>query len=344
MLASPFLSIRTGHGLTSVCYFGARLLTSSNNGELCSWDLESGNLLSSSRPRPDLVSVLPLLPHGSPPCGIVALQHKEVVSLFDLTRSGVVQEFPIDHSTFARVRCCYSGTPLLLCPSGLNTIVCHDLRAPRGIRGLDSNTKADHGSQESRPSQHVVEVRAPAVDGEDVGSLQNFEPLTSVSDRCVAATYESGLVAVFDLRNPALPVSTLKLKDIEALPSLAAWRSVLLVGDTGGNVSMLNLSPSDSLTLLRRRNISDEDTQLRGVGCLRVRADGAVTVACCWDYGVSVLETRTLEAKAVLSEHHDTITDAAFDLVTGDFATCGMDGNAHIWKLFSDSYAGVHAS
>ncbi|CDR97468.1 hypothetical protein BBBOND_0313700 [Babesia bigemina] len=349
MLVSPYLTIRTGHGLTSVCYFGSRLVTGSRNGGLCSWDLESGNRLSSSRPRADLVSVLPLVPHGivlssscSPHCGIVALQHKDVVSLFDLKRSGVVHEFAMCHSTFARIRCCYSGMPLLLCPSGLNSIVCHDLRAPYEIKGSYNATYSNHGPQKSISSQHVIEVRAPAV-GEDVGSLQNFEPLPSVSDHHVAATYESGLVAVLDLRNPAIPVSTLKLKGVEALPSLAAWRDVLLVGDTDGNVSLLHASLSDGLMLLRSKNLYEYDTLLRGVGCLRTRADGAISLACCWDYGIRVLDTHTLEVSAALNAHHDTILDAAFDVVTGDFATCGLDGNAHIWKLFRSSYEGVDA-
>ncbi|GIX60592.1 guanine nucleotide-binding protein subunit beta-like protein 1 [Babesia caballi] len=329
MFFSPCLTIRSDHGLTSVRFLGPRLLTTSSHGDFCSWSLESANLLSSSHPKPDLVSALPLLPPGSSSCGIVALQHKGGVCLFDLARGEVFHEYRVDYSGFSRIRFCRPDSPLLLCPSGLGSIVCHDLRLP-------DPAKANNTS--SSPS---IEVPPPTGHGTDVGTLQNFEPIPSISAHHVASTYESGLVAVSDLRRPNSPVAALTLPNVEGLPSLDAWRSVLLVGDTSGHVSMLHVSPSSELTLLRQHNVNPDSGSSSGVGCLKVRPDGALTLACCWDYALRALETRTLQVKATLKEHYDSVTDAAFDGPTGRFATCGLDGNAHVWNLFNDNYSPV---
>ncbi|ORM40177.1 uncharacterized protein BXIN_1481 [Babesia sp. Xinjiang] len=237
-------------------------------------------------------------------CDIVVLQHKCGFCLFDMSRRELFGDVTIDYSNFSRIGLC--------------------LEAQR-----DRITVSASAS---------IELSAPS---DDVGTLQNIEPLPFISDHHFASTYECGLVSVFDLRKTRAPVLSYRLKDVEATPSLAAWRSVLLVGDTCGNVYMLHVSASDGIILLKRANIYSDVAKQSGIGCLEVRSDGAITVAGCWDYSLRVLETRSLEVKAVLCEHNDSIMDISFDISTGDFATCAVDGNGHVWKLFSSNYKRV---
>ncbi|GFE53578.1 guanine nucleotide-binding subunit beta 1 [Babesia ovis] len=187
-------------------------------------------------------------------------------------------------------------------------------------------------------SSPSIEIPAPGEKGADVGSLQNIEPLPFLSNYHIVATYECGLVSIFDIRSHREPLMKRKLDDSETLLSLDVWRSVLLVGDAGGNISMFHVSDPTGIIPLERINICKGVDSPCGIGCLGVREDGAITVACCWDYSVRVLETRSLEVKAILGDHNDTIMDVSFDRLTGDFATCSLDGNGYMWNLFSSSY------
>ncbi|KAK1933310.1 hypothetical protein X943_003099 [Babesia divergens] len=343
MFPSPLLTLRSTCGLTSVSHHGSHLLTTSSNGELCQWDRRSGNRVSSWRPTEELVCALPLQSHGASSYTSVALQHKNGICIFDLSRSAVSCGLDVVSSNFARIRTLPLESDVLLCPSGMNGIACYDIRVPSAANGwfrtFRCNTvfpDSDSNYNALSPSKYTAGLY---LDCNDLGSLQNFEAFPTLGPFHVVATYECGRVSIFDLRRGDVPVlSCDACTNVEALPSLSVWKSVLLVGDTKGEVSMFHVSDATGIRMLHRTTLCDNGSNPCVVGCLKVRDDGAIAVAGCWDNNIRILETRTLSVKAVLSEHRDSITDVHFGASTGEFVTSGLDGNAHVWNLFHSGY------
>ncbi|KAK1445197.1 hypothetical protein BgAZ_111030 [Babesia gibsoni] len=329
MLDYPLITVRSSSGLTSVNHCGTHLLTTSSTGDLCQWDRQSGNAVSLWRTKQNLVSALPLESHGSTSYERVALQHSNGVYIFDLHSESVLEEFDISVSNFARIRLIPQNPPLLVCPSGLSDIICHDIRVPY-LEKDASDGYSKNNAVKTGPENGIT----LSMSSDEFGSLQNIEPLPYLGSDYILSTYECGSICLFDLRNSQRPLFTSDVcKGAEAFPSLAVWRSVALVGDTKGEAHMLNVSKSAGFKLLYRRTLNDEDPGSCVAGCLRIRDDGAVTVACCWDNSIRLFETRSLSMKALCNEHKDNITDIHFHGSTGEFATCGMDGNAHVWKI-----------
>nr|BAN65280.1 guanine nucleotide-binding protein subunit beta-like protein 1 [Babesia bovis] len=320
MEATPVISIRGKDGLTSVCYVNKGLLTSSIGGGLSIWDMTTGNTLTSSHIHRDCVYALPIDSNGQNCASMLAVQHKSGFSVFDLKTDTTLYNADVNYSNFSHI-CFCSSASLLLCPSGINSIACYDVRTAIG--------SSDHQNGATGPSSISIELLAPTEGSTDIGCLQHIETFPHSSGYRIIAGYETGLVSIFDLRKPQHALMTHTVDGIDTLTAFSVWRDVVLLGDSIGNVSMLHISSSSDVTTLKSHNIYKGEASTAGIGCLKIRPDGAITIACCWDYTIRVLETRSLYTKAIIAEHNDTIVDVCFNAQSGDFATCGLDGNAY---------------
>ncbi|UVC50076.1 hypothetical protein MACK_003941 [Theileria orientalis] len=324
MKHEPLTSIRFKDGFTSSTYLPDHILTSSITGSIHKWNLESGNPIAIFDTK-----------HNSNYNSLI-LQEQDAISLFDLNDNLVYDVAKIDPGCFARVSLFSGGSsnlPLVISPFGLNFVKIFDLRLNQGTYALIHYLL---GSFTSNAIAEIPPFRIEHPIKSEVGMLHSCSPFHSLGEFCIVTTYESGSIALYDIRKPTSPIVPVYIMDsLEPIPSLSVWNNVLFIGDTVGGIWMFYASQDKGVVFLKKSNVAMDSIKLPGISCLDISHDGSVLVAGCWDRCVRVLETKTLDLKFILDNHCSSIVDVSFSGDSNTFCTCSSDGNVNIWDLFS---------
>ncbi|UKJ90042.1 hypothetical protein MACJ_003300 [Theileria orientalis] len=324
MKHEPITSIRFRDGFTSSTYLPDHILTSSITGSVCKWNLENGNPITIFDTKPGIKSCIPYSIDNSTYNSVI-LQEQDAISLFDLNDNVVYDVAKINPGSFSRVSLLSGGSsnlPLVICPFGLNFVKIFDLRLHQG-------------SVSCTAIAEIPPFRIEHPLKSEVGMLHSCCPFYSLGEFCIVTTYESGSIALYDIRKPTLPVIPVYIMDsLEPIPALSVWNNVLLIGDTVGDIWMFYASQDKGIVFLKKSNVAKDSIKPPGISCLSISHDGSVLASGCWDRCVRVLETKTLDLKFILDHHCSSIVDVSFSADSNTFCTCSSDGNANVWDLF----------
>ncbi|KAL7151818.1 hypothetical protein ABFS83_04G056400 [Erythranthe nasuta] len=314
-------AVLRGHraSVTDICFHPSKniLFTGSADGELRIWDTLQHRTISSSWVH-------------SAAHGVISIAAAEENRVITQGRDGAIKNWDIGEGT------AISRTPL----TTIKTNSYHFCKL-----SLINNNHNNNNN-------HVV-VAGEDLSAVEIWDINKAEKLVKLSSSnssrgmCMAVRgfesqgyvnvvsgYEDGSMALWDLRNPALPVTSAKF---HSEPVLSLCINSLCGGGVSGSadekIVMFKLDASTGSCLVKREIVLERG----GISGTSIRPDGKIVATAGWDHRVRVYDYRKGNALAVLKYHHAICNAVSFSENCRLMASSSEDTTVALWEIYPPS-------
>ncbi|KAK9815640.1 hypothetical protein WJX72_007285 [[Myrmecia] bisecta] len=163
-------------------------------------------------------------------------------------------------------------------------------------------------------------------------ALQLFHAPTEARPQCLAAGYEDGTVAIWDLSQPAEPAMQLRLHTEPVMClQIDSHGTGGVSGSADDKVVSFSLDFEQPCMHIRHAAVLPKP----GIGDLALRPDDKIVASGDWDGKLRIFQYKKLKALAILQFHRAAITAVCFNQHDSRIASASRDGTIAVWSVFA---------